>query len=104
MIQDLRNKLNISNQERQRLELSFKEQASGMNQKIFESERKITILNQNKEEINNLLEDERNKFKENIQKKNQEIDFLKNNHQILENSKIISQQKIEEFKSNNIII
>ena len=81
------------------MEISFKGEIDGINQKFIESQRQLSLITQNKQELHNMMEKIQTDFDKEINLKNQEIEFLKNNQQIKENKNLISDQKLEEIKS-----
>jgi len=95
----LQNELSKSRNEKKQLEISFKGEIDGINQKFIESQRQLSLITQNKQELHNMMEKIQKDFDEEINLKNQEIEFLKNNEQIKENKNLISDQKLEEIKS-----
>ena len=100
--------------------MGFKKQASGVNLKLLESQRKIEMIIKDKDELNLSLEQHKKKYeqdiidnenkykqlsiqkdyqhKQEIAEKDNEINLLKSNHQILENSKNVSGEKVSELQ------
>jgi hypothetical protein len=98
-MQQLQNELNKSRHEKQKLEISFKGELDGINQKFIESQRQLTLITQSKQELEEMMEKMKKGYEDEIEKKTSEIEFLRNNHQLKENQNLISEQKLNEIKS-----